>query len=64
MYEFYYLVAVTIIFTVLITGMYIGLIWSKQYKTMGKWKFIWATVFTVVLWVGDLIAFISYFMNK
>ena len=58
------MIAVTVIFTVLLTVMFIHLVYSKQYKVMPRWKFIWVAVFTIGIWVGDVIALATYLMNK
>lgn len=63
MQEIYFMIAVTLIFTVFITGAFIHLICSKQYKVMSRWKFAWIAVSTIVIWVLDIIAFSSYLMN-
>ena len=57
------MIAMTVIFTVFITGLFIILISSKQYKEMPRWKFAWIAVFTILIWIGDIIAFSSFLMN-
>lgn len=64
MQEINFMIAMTVIFTVFITGMFITLICSKQYKKMPRWEFVWIAVFTIVIWIGDIMAFSSYLMNK
>ena len=63
MQEIYFMIAVTIIFTVLLTGAFIHLVCSKLYKKMPRWKFVWIAIFTIVIWIGDVIAFSSFLMN-
>lgn len=57
------MIAVTVIFTLSISVLFIYLICSKQYKVMSRWKFAWIAVSTIVLWILDIIAFSSYLMN-
>lgn len=63
MQEIYFMIAMTVIFTVFITGMFINIISSKRYKEMPRWAFVWIAVFTILIWIGDIIAFSSFLMN-
>lgn len=63
MQEIYFMIAMTVIFTVFITGAFIHLICSKMYKKMPRWTFVWIAVFTIVIWIGDIMAFSSFLMN-